>query len=190
MDEREDAGMRALTEGVKRAEAAGAAGVGMLVSALFYSNVSVFMLMSYQSLAISYTNESFDKASHTMLLRWFRARFPSYTIPEETLNAMSTHSSWDIHTRLTDLFLNVARSQHNENILDPEVQVGLGVLFYTNGEYDRAKDCFESALTVRPNVGTTIPTCSRRLMTFSCRITSCGTGWDLHFPTVASLRKL
>ena len=31
MDEREEAGMRALTEGVKRAEAAGATGEGMLV---------------------------------------------------------------------------------------------------------------------------------------------------------------
>lgn len=31
MDEREDAGMRALSEGVTRAEASGAAGVGMLV---------------------------------------------------------------------------------------------------------------------------------------------------------------
>lgn len=32
MDEREEAAMRALTEGVKRAEAAGASGEGMLVS--------------------------------------------------------------------------------------------------------------------------------------------------------------
>ena len=32
MDEREEVGMRALVEGVKRAEAAGAAGIGMLVS--------------------------------------------------------------------------------------------------------------------------------------------------------------
>lgn len=33
MDEREEAAMRALTEGIKRAEDAGAAGEGMLVSA-------------------------------------------------------------------------------------------------------------------------------------------------------------
>ena len=32
MDEREEAGMRALTQGVKRAEEAGAQGAGMLVS--------------------------------------------------------------------------------------------------------------------------------------------------------------
>jgi len=39
MDEREDAGMRALAEGVKRADAAGTPGPGMLVS-----NMSVFVI--------------------------------------------------------------------------------------------------------------------------------------------------
>jgi peroxin-5 len=61
-----------------------------------------------------------------MLLRWLRARFPSLPI--------------------------LARTQHSEGTVDSEVQIGLGVLYYTNGEYDRAKDCFESALAVRPKV--------------------------------------
>lgn len=87
-----------------------------------------------------------------MLLRWLRARFPAQNVPEETLKAMSTNSSWDTHTRITDLFLNLARQQHSQGAMDPDVQIGLGVLFYTNGEYDRAKDCFESALGVRPKV--------------------------------------
>ncbi len=38
MDEREEPGMRALMEGVKRAEAVGAAGEGMLVGPLFLSS--------------------------------------------------------------------------------------------------------------------------------------------------------
>ncbi|KAG6920268.1 hypothetical protein DXG01_005037 [Tephrocybe rancida] len=132
MDEREDAGMRSLLEGVRRGQEAGAGGAGML------------------SLAISFTNESYDRASHTMLLRWLRARFPSLEVPQSTIDAAATHSSWDMHTRITELFLTLARSQHAEGTLDPDVQIGLGVLFYTNGEYDRAKDCFESALTARP----------------------------------------
>lgn len=108
--------------------------------------------VSHQSLAISFTNESYDRASHTMLLRWLRARYPSLEVPQSTIQAMTTHSSWDTHNRITELFLTLARSQHAEGVLDPDVQIGLGVLFYTNGEYDRAKDCFESALTVRPKV--------------------------------------
>ena len=40
MDEREDLSMRALNEGVKRAQEAGAAGEGMIVSAFLVCSVS------------------------------------------------------------------------------------------------------------------------------------------------------
>ncbi|KAF8973077.1 hypothetical protein BDZ97DRAFT_1900894 [Flammula alnicola] len=113
MDEREEAGMRALLHGVRKAEEAGAPGSGML------------------SLAISFTNESYDRASHTMLLRWFRARYP------------------EVH-RITQLFLDLARTQHGQDKMDPDLQIALGVLFYTNGEYERAQDCFVATLNVRP----------------------------------------
>jgi len=105
-----------------------------------------------QSLAISFTNESYDRASHTMLLRWFRARYPSAHVPEETLKAMGTNSSWDTHGRITELFLDMARTQHAQDDMDEDLQIALGVLFYTNGEYERAHDCFTTALNVRPGV--------------------------------------
>jgi peroxin-5 len=87
-----------------------------------------------------------------MLLRWLRARFPSHPVPEETINAVRINSSWDTHTRVTEAFIDLARTQHQQGIMDPDVQIGLGVMFYTNAEYSRAKDCFESALAVRPKV--------------------------------------
>lgn len=144
--------MKALIEGVRRAEEAGAPGVGMLVNDLITNSSNSSLIWFLKSLAISFTNESFDRASHAMLLRWLQARFPSLPIPQETINAMPTHSSWDTHNRITDLFLTLARTQYSEGIMDSEVQIGLGVLYYTNGEYGRAKDCFESALAVRPKV--------------------------------------
>jgi len=131
MDEREEAGMKALTEGVRLAEEAGIGEAGKL------------------SLAISYTNESLDRASHTMLLRWLHARFPDASIPPEAQNSL-TSSSWHSHDVVTEAFLTVARTQHAQGMIDPDVQLALGVLFYTNGAYDRAKDCFEAALSVRP----------------------------------------
>jgi len=63
-----------------------------------------------------------------------------------------TKSSWHSHGIVTEVFLNVARTQHAQGVIDPDVQLALGVLFYTNNAYDRAKDCFEAALSIRPTV--------------------------------------
>lgn len=104
-----------------------------------------------QSLAISYTNESFERASHTMLLRWLRARFPDYHIPEEVWKSL-TGAGWHSHDRVTEVFLGLAREQYSRGEMEPDVQIALGVLFYASSEFDRAKDCFEAALTVRPKV--------------------------------------
>jgi peroxin-5 len=73
---------------------------------------------------------------------------------------MKAHSAWDTHSRMTDLFIGLARAQHGSGVVDADVQVALGILFYTNGEYDRAKDCFEAALSVRPKVSS----CSMRAL--------------------------
>lgn len=86
-----------------------------------------------------------------MLLRWLRARFPDAPIAPEVQEAV-TKSSWYSHDVVTEAFLNVARTQHTQGVIDPDVQLALGVLFYTNAAYDRAKDCFEAALSIRPTV--------------------------------------
>ncbi|KAF8520334.1 peroxisome targeting signal receptor [Hysterangium stoloniferum] len=130
MDERENAGMQALTEGVRIAREAGVTGPGML------------------SLAISYTNESFDRASHSTLVRWLLAKYTSL-VPEELKGPLPA-SQWASHDRAAEAFLAVARHHHAQGHMDPDLQIGLGVLFYTNSEFDKARDCFESALTARP----------------------------------------
>ena len=86
-----------------------------------------------------------------MLLRWLSARFPDFPISQATWDSL-TGSAWNSHEHVTEAFINLAREQHSRGEMDPDVQIGLGVLFYTNGNFDRAKDCFEAALSVRPNV--------------------------------------
>ena len=86
-----------------------------------------------------------------MLLRWLHARHPEHPIDEETWTSLA-NSAWHSHEKVTEAFLTLARDQHARGQLDADVQIGLGVLFYTNGQYDRAKDCFEAALNSRPQV--------------------------------------
>ncbi len=80
-----------------------------------------------------------------MLMRWLLARFPFYTPPPETMESLRK-TPWDSINRVTEAFLDVARQQHAQGTVDADVQTGLGVLFYTNRDYDGARDCFESAL--------------------------------------------
>jgi hypothetical protein len=125
-----------------------------------------------------------------MLLRWLQARFPSHPIPEETAKAVKGDALWESHRRLTDVFINLARSQHQQGVMEPDVQVGLGILFYADKEYDRAKDCFETALTAKPKV---YP--SRALLDLSdvpvrsSRIHCYGTGWAPLYQMVVDLKR-
>lgn len=63
-----------------------------------------------------------------------------------------------MHDRAREAFLAVAREQHARGAaVDPELQIGLGVLLYTDGAFDRAQDCFETALSANPEVRTARP---------------------------------
>jgi peroxin-5 len=152
MDEREEAALRAFTEGVRIAQEHGGGGAGMIVRT--FSLVSLKLELTkiiYQSLAIAFTNEGYERASYSTLLRWLRAQYPSHTIPPDTLQS-TTKSAWHSQPLVTDAFLALARNQHEAGEMDADVQIALGVLFYGRGEYEHARDCFQSALAARPDV--------------------------------------
>ncbi|KAG2180490.1 hypothetical protein INT44_003494 [Umbelopsis vinacea] len=102
-------------------------------------------LSALMSLAVSYTNESYDHAAYQTLERWILQRYPD-TVPPM---AEPTETPFDLHGRVTDMFLAAARAAPADN-MDADVQVGLGVLFYGSNEFEKAVDCFVSALKGRP----------------------------------------
>jgi len=51
-----------------------------------------------------------------------------------------------LHERVADLFIKAAQLSPSGEQMDPDVQVGLGVLFYGNEDFEKAVDCFKAAL--------------------------------------------
>ncbi|RKP14066.1 hypothetical protein BJ684DRAFT_22632 [Piptocephalis cylindrospora] len=104
-------------------------------------------LPAYTSLAVSYVNEGYDQQAYATLESWIRHRFPDIPIPDGAVAPM------DLRARVIDAYLTAARQgpQSPEGgSVDADVQLGLGVLLYGGGEFDKAVDCFVAALEVRP----------------------------------------
>lgn len=123
-------------------------------------------LQALMSLAVSYTNESYDHAAYQTLERWITQKYPG--LVKEPLPEAA--SPFELHDRVTNLFLTAARQAPDGQLMDPDVQVGLGVLFYGSGDLDKAIDCFVSALKGRPNVSRSQVEMAITSYSYSCRI--------------------
>ncbi|CAK7270245.1 Peroxisomal membrane signal receptor PTS1 [Sporothrix epigloea] len=101
-----------------------------------------------QALAVSYTNEGYDTTAYRTLERWLSAKYPQVLPPAELSNAaeMGFTDRQQLHERITAKFIQAAQLSPDGEHMDPDVQVGLGVLFYGGEEFDKAVDCFNAAL--------------------------------------------
>ncbi|KAL2269749.1 hypothetical protein VTJ83DRAFT_1933 [Remersonia thermophila] len=105
-------------------------------------------LAALMALAVSYTNEGYDSTAYRTLERWLSVKYPNIIAPNELSSAaeMGFTDRAQLHERVTNLFLAAARLAPDGDHMDPDVQVGLGVLFYGAEDYDKAVDCFQAAL--------------------------------------------
>ncbi|CAB3228613.1 unnamed protein product [Arctia plantaginis] len=105
-------------------------------------------LEGYITLAAAYTNENMSKYAYISLLDWLRAS-PKYNdlFPQDVDLKNLDVKELEIHVKT--LYL---RAVHlNPNQIDPDVQNALGVVFNISQEYDKAVDCFKTALMVADN---------------------------------------
>ena len=105
-------------------------------------------LAALMGLAVSYTNEGYDSTAYRTLERWLSVKYPQILNPKDLHPPaeMGFTDRQQLHDKVTQLFIKAAQLSPNGEHMDPDVQVGLGVLFYGAEEYEKAVDCFQSAL--------------------------------------------
>lgn len=117
-------------------------------------NMNVLM-----ALAVSYTNESYQNQALKCLTRWLEMN-PSYghllppAMKQETVQGAEGAMASSLIRgpelqEVQNIFLTAVQS--NPTAMDSEIQVALGVLFNLSSEYDKAADCFNAALQVKPD---------------------------------------
>ena len=105
-------------------------------------------LDALMGLAVSFTNEGYDSTAYRTLEQWLATKYPQI-IDQSALSSATDMGFTDrhqLHEKVTNLFIQAAQLSPDGEHMDPDVQVGLGVLFYGDEEYAKAVDCFEAAL--------------------------------------------
>lgn len=110
-------------------------------------------LPARMALAVSYTNESQQKKALIALKDWLKHN-PKYSslVPGPPIEGeeafVPSFMTTEEHVAVRDLYLRAAQTAPDQ--IDADVQVGLGVLFNLSNEYDKAVDCFQTALDIHP----------------------------------------
>lgn len=104
------------------------------------------------TLAISYINEGYDNAAFATLERWIATTYPDIAEMARQENPdISDEDRFTLHKRVTELFIKAAQLSPEQANMNADVQMGLGVLFYANEDFDKTIDCFKAALSIRPD---------------------------------------
>ena len=106
-------------------------------------------LEALMGLSVSYTNEAHEWKAYRALHRWVTIKYPQVgdappNFDEEGILGFTERQRLLEH--VTSLFLEAAQLNPDGVNVDVDVQVGLGVLFYSSEDYDKAVDCFTAAL--------------------------------------------
>ncbi|XP_017666285.1 PREDICTED: PEX5-related protein isoform X2 [Lepidothrix coronata] len=112
-------------------------------------------LKALMALAVSYTNTGHQQEAYQALRNWIKQN-PKYKYivrskkgsPALNRRMSKTADESSLLEEVKELYLEAAHQ--NGDMIDPDLQTGLGVLFHLNGEFNRAIDAFSAALTVRP----------------------------------------
>ncbi|KIL65954.1 hypothetical protein M378DRAFT_76152 [Amanita muscaria Koide BX008] len=106
-------------------------------------------LPSWLALAISYSNDGNRTGAYDAISEWVHHN-KKYKEPlAPPTNEDADASLGKRYEGLINCLISIARSNANGEI-DADIQIALAVLLNSNEEYDKAQDCFRTALALRP----------------------------------------
>jgi len=108
-------------------------------------NIDPASLDIIMKLAISYTNEGTVSLAHKYLGEWLERKYPEIPIAEFGPTNYAPTFSQSLE-RIKEAFIQAAQLSLTTGNVDPDVQVGLGVLLFSAQNYELAADCFSSAI--------------------------------------------
>lgn len=107
------------------------------------------------ALAVSYTNESLQSQAVKMLTNWLKSNaeyqhlVPSSFHSDESDDRTSSVVRAPELEEMQNIFMKAV--QQKQPAIDADIQECLGILFNLSSNYDKAADCFRTALHVRPD---------------------------------------
>ncbi|RKP17999.1 TPR-like protein [Rozella allomycis CSF55] len=93
------------------------------------------------ALAISVTNEGWEREALQLLAQWLSTKY----------NIQTSLNNFDNIENSREKLINGFIRAIKHSVNDTDLQVGIGVLFYNALDYSKAADCFKTALQFRTN---------------------------------------
>ncbi|GJJ06316.1 hypothetical protein Clacol_000507 [Clathrus columnatus] len=100
-------------------------------------------LDAWLALAVSYTNEGDKSGAYSAIRSWLDNN-SSYN--HEAIPTLDGQENGELMQRLMSLI-----RQTSDGAIDADLQTALGIVLNTSEDFERAQDCFRTALSVRPN---------------------------------------
>lgn len=99
-------------------------------------------------LAVCYTNEGETQKCCDILQEWLAIRYPAIPALHPADSAQS-HNPLERYSFLKSMYIQAAQLIPSGPCMDANVQVALGILFFSTRDYQEAADCFAAAIEGR-----------------------------------------
>ncbi|KAL6945134.1 hypothetical protein ACO0QE_002580 [Hanseniaspora vineae] len=103
------------------------------------------------NLSVSYINEGYDLTAYNMLSNWLQIKYQDSLSNYKPINQDKHGHELSMLDKTLNKFNHILSNNGRSVALqDREFQLGLGLLYYTKGDFDQTIDCFQTALEAQP----------------------------------------